>query len=99
MVAWIPAAILGLLFVNIPDQFEGPLRNVPGDIGIDPLAGVDVSLVVAIVVAALLYILLLALFPEPRSAYGPEGARWFRTTDDTTVEPITERQTASPIAR
>ena len=31
MAAWIPAAVIGLLFVNIPGQFEGPLRNVAED--------------------------------------------------------------------
>lgn len=96
--AWIPGAVLGLLFVNVPGQFEGPLRNVVGDRW-DTLAGVDISLVVAIGVAALLYVLFLALFPEPRSAYGPGGARWFRTVDDAETEPITARATASPIAR
>ena len=55
MAAWIPAAVVGLLFVNLPGQFEGPLRNTAEDLGLDQLAGVDISLVVVIVLAALLY--------------------------------------------
>ena len=39
MAAWLPAAMIGLLFVNIPGQFEGPLRNVAEDAGISRLAG------------------------------------------------------------
>ena len=81
MAAWIPAAVLGVLMVNIPDQFEGPLRNVPEGLGLDRLAGVDVSLFVAIALAALLYLVLLLAFPEPRAVYGPEGPRLVRASD------------------
>jgi purine-cytosine permease-like protein len=81
MAAWIPAAALGLLFVNIPGQFEGPLRDVAADLGIHRLAGVDISLVVSIVLAAVLYVAMLLLFPEPRAAYGPRGPRWGRASD------------------
>jgi hypothetical protein len=35
-----------------------------------------------------LYLALLSAFPEPRAAYGPEGARLVRTVD-TPVPPIT----------
>ncbi|MEA2383047.1 MAG: hypothetical protein QOH72_3018 [Solirubrobacteraceae bacterium] len=81
MAAWIPAAVIGLLFVNIPGQFEGPLRNVAEDLGFSGLAGVDISLLVAIVLAAALYVLALVLFPEPRAVYGPEGPRFVRASD------------------
>lgn len=81
MAAWIPAAGIGLLFVNIPGQFQGPLRNVAEDAGLDRLAGVDISLLVAIVLAAILYILFLYLFPEPRAVYGAEGPRGVPTAD------------------
>jgi purine-cytosine permease-like protein len=77
--AWLPAALSGLLFVNLPGQFEGPLRNTAEELGIGGLAGVDVSLLVAIGLAAILYLLFLALFPEPRDVYGPDGPRWGRT--------------------
>jgi len=81
MAAWVPSAIVALLFVNLPDQFEGPLRNTAEKIGIEKLAGVDLSLLVAIVLPAILYVVFLALFPEPRTVFGPEGPRWFRAKD------------------
>jgi purine-cytosine permease-like protein len=67
MAAWIPSAILGLLFANYPPLIEGPFRNVAG--------GVDLSLVVAIGVAAVAYVALLYVFPEPRYVFGPDGPR------------------------
>jgi hypothetical protein len=48
------------------------------------LAGVDISLVVAIVLAAVLYVVFLLVAPEPRAVYGPDGPRLGRTT---TAEP------------
>lgn len=81
MIAWLPAAVLGLLFVNLPGQFEGPLRNVAEDAGFTRLAGVDISLLVAIVLAFLLYALAIALFPEPRAVFGPDGPRFVRASD------------------
>ena len=62
--------------MNIPGQFEGPLRDVVSDAGITRLAGVDVSLLVAIVLAFVLYALALLLFPEPRAVFGPDGPRF-----------------------
>jgi purine-cytosine permease-like protein len=81
MAAWIPAAVVGLLFVNIPGQFEGPLRNTAENLGFSGLAGVDISLVVAIGLAAVLYVVALLAFPEPRAVYGPEGPRFVRSSD------------------
>ncbi|MNP59260.1 Permease for cytosine/purine, uracil, thiamine, allantoin [compost metagenome] len=63
--AWIPSAAIGLCFVNIPGQFVGPLAYLVGN--------VDVSLVVSLVLAAVLYWALLMLFPEPQNVYGPAG--------------------------
>jgi hypothetical protein len=48
------------------------------------LAGVDISLVVAIVLAAVLYVVFLLVAPEPPAVYGPDGPRPGRTT---TAEP------------
>jgi hypothetical protein len=59
---------VGLLFANYPPLIEGPFRNVAG--------GVDISLPVAIGLAAALYLALLFLAPEPRYAFGPDGPRW-----------------------
>ena len=68
MVAWIPAAVAGLLFANYPPLIEGPFRNAVG-------GGIDVSLPVSIGLAAVIYLVLLFAVPEPRYAYGPEGPR------------------------
>jgi len=73
MSAWIVSALLALLAVNIPGHFTGWLGALAG--------GVDVSLLVAIVLPALLYPLLLRYFPEPAGIYGPLGPRWIRAID------------------
>lgn len=67
MGAWIPSALIGLCFVNLPGQFVGPLGELAG--------GIDISLPVTLGLAALLYLALLALFPETAAVYGPQGPR------------------------
>ena len=67
MAAWIPAAVVGLLFANYPPLIEGPFRNAAG--------GVDVSLPMSIGLAAVVYLALLFAFPEPRYVFGPAGPR------------------------
>ncbi|HEX7744475.1 MAG TPA: hypothetical protein VF462_04345, partial [Micromonosporaceae bacterium] len=61
LAAWIPPAVLGLLFANYPPLIEGPFRNAAG--------GVDISLPVAIGAAAVLYLLTLWIWPEPSYVY------------------------------
>jgi purine-cytosine permease-like protein len=73
MAAWVPAAIAGLLFANYPPLIEGPFRNAAG--------GVDISLPVAIGLAAVIYLAMLFAAPEPRYVFGPEGPRWVPTRD------------------
>jgi len=73
MAAWIPAAVLGLLFANYPPLIEGPFRNVAD--------GVDLSLLVAIGVAAVVYYVLITVFPEPRYVFGPDGPRGVPAAD------------------
>src|SRR5215212_4949943 len=51
MAAWIPSAVLGLLFANYPPLIEGPFRNAAG--------GIDLSLLVSIGLAAVIYLVLL----------------------------------------
>lgn len=70
MGAWIPSAVIGLCFVNLPGQFVGPLGELAG--------GIDISLPVTLGLAAVLYLLLLVLFPEPAEVYGPQGPRWIK---------------------
>src|ERR687889_1856505 len=74
MAAWIPAAVIGLLFANYPPLIEGPFRNAVG-------GGIDVSLPVSLGLAAVIYLALLYAFPEPRYAFGPEGPRWVPAAD------------------
>ncbi|WP_344545028.1 purine-cytosine permease family protein [Streptomyces levis] len=80
MTAWWVSALLGVLFTNIPGQFVGPLGDLAN--------GVDIGLPVSLAAAAVLFLTLLRLFPEPRAVYGPEGARLARTAD-VPVPPIT----------
>ncbi|MEV2212197.1 cytosine permease [Streptomyces sp. NPDC050997] len=80
MTAWWVSAVVGVLFTDIPGQFVGPLGDLAN--------GVDISLPLSLVVAAVLFLSLLWLFPEPRAVYGPEGARLARTVD-VPVPPIT----------
>ncbi|MCY1532232.1 hypothetical protein D9M68_674920 [compost metagenome] len=68
MGAWVPSAVVGLCFVNLPGQFVGPLGELAG--------GIDISLPATLGTAALLYLVLLAIFPEPAAVYGPKGPRW-----------------------
>lgn len=68
MGAWVPSALVGLCFVNLPGQFVGPLGELAG--------GIDISLPVTLGTATLLYLVLLAIFPEPAAVYGPKGPRW-----------------------
>jgi purine-cytosine permease-like protein len=71
MGAWIPSAVIGLCFVNLPDQFVGPLGQLAG--------GLDISMPVSLTLACALYIALLQCFPEPDGVYGPLGRRWLRS--------------------
>lgn len=73
MGAWIPSALAGLCFVNLPGQFVGPLGNLAG--------GIDISLPVTLGLAALLYLTLLRTFPESAGVYGPQGPRWVGSHD------------------
>ncbi|MFF4362738.1 purine-cytosine permease family protein [Streptomyces sp. NPDC001604] len=80
MTAWWVSALTGVLFTNIPGQFVGPLGDLAN--------GVDISLPLSLVVAAVLYLALLRIFPEPRAVYGPQGARLARAVE-VAVPPIT----------
>nr|WP_055507327.1 cytosine permease [Nonomuraea pusilla] len=91
MTAWLASAGVALMFVNLPGQFVGPLGGLAG--------GVDVSLPLGLAVAAVLYLVLLNAFPEPREVYGPRGPRLVRAAD-TPVLPIVDaaRPVAEPAA-
>lgn len=78
MGAWVPSALIGLCFVNLPGQFVGPLGNLAN--------GIDISLPVTLGLAAMLYLVLLVLFPEPAEVYGPQGPRWVGLPKDAEVK-------------
>jgi purine-cytosine permease-like protein len=82
MTAWVLSASFALLMVNMPGHFVGWLGHVAGDL--------DVSLIAALGVPALIYPALLYLFPEPRSVFGPRGPRGVPSTDSS-VSPIVAR--------
>lgn len=67
MIAWLGAAAIGLLFANYPPVIVGPFINAGG--------GMDLSLVVAVISGAVLYLAALWIFPEPRYVFGPDGPR------------------------
>jgi purine-cytosine permease-like protein len=71
MGAWLPAAFVGLSFVNLPGQLVGPFGSVAG--------GLDLSVPVSLALGGVLYVLLLTLFPEPDGVYGPHGRRFVRS--------------------
>lgn len=74
MAAWILSAVAALLMVNIPGHFVGILAQVYGE-------DLDLSLLAALILPAILYPICLYLFPETRAVFGPRGSRWFRTVD------------------
>lgn len=77
MLAWLPAALIALATVNIPGQFVGWWGELAG--------GVDISLIVALLLPAVVYPLLLWLFPEPRAVFGAEGPRGVPCADVATA--------------
>ncbi|HEV7956860.1 MAG: nitrate reductase [Microbacteriaceae bacterium] len=93
LAAWITAAVAGLLFAFYPPVIVGPFANAAG--------GVDLSLIVAIVTAAVLYIGALMLFPEPSYSFGDAGPRLVPSTQATMREVVLdhESQAARAAAR
>lgn len=87
MAAWIPAAIAGLLFANYPPLIEGPFRNAAG--------GVDISLLVSIGTAAVVYLALIFAFPEPRYVFGPDGPLGVPAADGEMPEIVDDHDASS----
>lgn len=84
--AWLVAAVAGLLFANT-SIIVGPFANAAG--------GIDISLPVTLLAAAVVYPVMLLLFPEPRGVFGPEGPR-FVPARDTVIEEIRQRRSVEP---
>jgi len=84
--AWGASALLSLLTVNIPGFFVGWLGQLAG--------GIDVSLLAALIIPAILYPAFLYAFPEPRAVFGPKGPRWIPAAD-LPIAPIVDRERAA----
>ncbi len=82
MSAWLLSAALALLTVNSPGHFVGWLGNLAG--------GVDISLLAALLLPAVLYPLLLYVAPEPRGVFGPLGPRGVPARERA-LAPVVER--------
>ena len=80
--AWLASAALALLMVNMPGHFVGWFAGVAGN--------VDVSLLAALLLPALLYPMLLWWIPDPRAVFGPQGPR---------IVPASERPVAPIVVR
>ena len=83
MLVWLVSSVSALAAVNMPGHYVGPMGALLGD--------VDLSIVFAIAVPAVLYPLALWIAPEPRAVYGARGPRWVPTID-VPIAPITTRQ-------
>lgn len=79
---WVLSAVLSLCFVNLPGQFVGPLGN--------NFNGLDISLLVAVILPAILYGVTLMIAPEPSAIHGAMGAR-FRAATDQPTAPIVSK--------
>lgn len=79
---WILSAALSLSFVNLPGQFVGPLGNF--------FNGLDISLLVAVILPAVLYGLVLMITPEAAAIHGEKGAR-FRAAVNKPIAPIVKK--------
>ncbi|MCY7412705.1 MAG: cytosine permease [Salinibacterium sp.] len=84
--AWIVAAALGLSFAYFPPVIEGPFNAVAG--------GIDLSLIVAIVSAAVLYLGALVIFPEPKYVFPAEGPRIVPERDGV-IQPIVTNENSA----
>lgn len=92
VVAWVAAAASGLLFAYYPPLLTGPLSAAVA-------GGIDVSLPVAIVVAAVVYLAALFLFPEPRYVFGPRGPWLVPCREEQTEPPAIRAADGSPVVR
>ena len=79
---WIFSAGLSLCFVNVPGQFVGVLGS--------HFNGLDISLLVAVILPAVLYWLTLKFSSEPAAIHGELGAR-FRPAVDMPTAPIVKK--------
>jgi purine-cytosine permease-like protein len=80
VVAWVVSSSVALMMVNSPGHFVGVLGRMAGE--------VDVSLVAALLLPAVIYPAMLCIHPDPRAVFGAAGPRGVPAVDKPT-EPIT----------
>lgn len=73
MSVWVVSAVIALMTVNMGQNFTGWFGNLAG--------GIDISLVVAIILPAVLYPIMLSIYPEPKAVFGPNGSAWSPVID------------------
>ncbi len=81
--AWLLSAALALLMVNMPGHFVGWLGHIAGEL--------DLSLLAALVLPAILYPALLYIAPEPRAVFGPKGPRGVPASESSVIAPVVDR--------
>ncbi len=67
LTGWLVSSAVALLMVNMPGHFVGWFGRIAGNL--------DLSLLAALLLPAIIYPSLLHLFPEPRDVFGPDGPR------------------------
>lgn len=82
MAAWLISATIALMTVNMPGHFVGWLGHLAG--------GLDLSLIAALLLPAILYPLFITLWPEPHAVFGPQGPRGVAAADRP-ITPVTAR--------
>lgn len=87
MVAWVASAVLGLMFAYFPPVIEGPFSGLAG--------GVDLSLIVAIGSAAVLYLGALIIFPEPKFVFDGNGPRLVPASDRAMQEIVVDHNSTA----
>jgi purine-cytosine permease-like protein len=87
MVAWVASAVLGLLFAYFPPVITGPFSGLAG--------GVDLSLIVAIGSAAVLYLGALIIFPEPKFVFNEKGPRIVPASDRAMQEIVVDHNSTA----
>lgn len=92
LTAWALGSATGLLLANTT-LIAGPLRDVAG--------GIDLSFFASLLVSAVVYVIALRAFPEPRYVFGPRGPRLVPCIPTATVAPAiaAPRAPAAPLAR
>lgn len=89
--SWALSSAIALAMVDMPAHFVGVLGHLAGDL--------DLSLLAALLLPALIYPLLLHLLPEPRIVFGPDGPRGIPATEQAVVPVKSRTGGATRLAR